>query len=93
MLIILVVGMLIYLGWKKSGWWTPFAALLISSPLIALKLSSVNSWRAEAGLSTHSAKSIILSIIITLVIYNLAYWMGLALTRFFNKRKSANPST
>jgi hypothetical protein len=64
-------------------WWTPAAVFAIAVPLMLMKVGAINSWRSEAGLATYET---LLNMLITLVLYYVAYGIGFGAAQLFRDR-------
>jgi hypothetical protein len=67
-------------------WWTPAAVFAIAVPLMLMKVGAINSWRSEAGLATYGAPETVLNMLITLVLYYVAYGIGFGAAQLFRDR-------
>jgi hypothetical protein len=67
-------------------WWTPAAVFAIAMPLMLMKVGAINSWRSEAGLATYGAPETVLNMLITLVLYYVAYGIGFGAAQLFRDR-------
>jgi bacteriorhodopsin len=86
MLMIAVLGSLVFAGWSRWVWWTPAAVFAIAVPLMLMKVGAINSWRSEAGLATYGAPETLLNMLITLVLYYVAYGIGFGAAQLFRDR-------
>jgi hypothetical protein len=55
-----------------------------------MQISSINSWRGQAGLATYGTPETLANMAVTLVMYCVAYASGLGVARLFRPLKQAD---
>lgn len=58
----------------------------VSCCCLTYSASKLNSWRSEAGLATYGAPETLLNMLITLVLYYVAYGIGFGAAQLFRDR-------
>jgi hypothetical protein len=86
MLMFLILACLFFAGWARWPWWTPLATFAVAVPLILMQIGSINLWRGEAGLAADGPPEAWAILIVTLVLYCVAYGLGFGASRLFRDR-------
>jgi hypothetical protein len=77
---------LFFAGGARWPWWTPFATFAVAVPLMLMQIGSINLWRGEAGLAADGAPEALAILIVTLVLYFVAYGLGFGAVSLFRDR-------
>lgn len=80
----LVLILLIFVGWYKYPWWTPFVAFLAGLPIAGCQQYIVHQRKVEAGLRmVRSTSDYVMGAIFGLLLCIGVYWFGRGLNYFF----------
>jgi hypothetical protein len=83
MLMFVILAFLFLAGWLRSPWWTPLVTFAGAVPLMLMQIGSISAWRGEAGLKVHGTPEAIAILVVTLVLYGVAYAVGLGAAHLF----------
>jgi hypothetical protein len=89
----LIWAFLIYAGWRRFPWWTPFVTFVAAVPVILFQLSSINAWRREASLQAPALDQygIGFALVSTLVIWLGFFWAGRGAAFLVSRRRQSAP--
>ena len=83
MLMFLILACLFFAGWSRWPWWTPLATFAVAVPLMLSQIGSISFWRGEAGLAADRPPEALAILLVTLVLYCVAFGLGLGASRLF----------
>jgi hypothetical protein len=83
MLMFLILACLFFAGWARWPWWTPLATFAVAVPLMLTQIGSFNFWHGEAVPAADGPPEALAILLVTLVLYYVAYGLGFGASRLF----------
>lgn len=86
MLTLVVLAFLFFAGWARWPWWTPIATFAVAGTLMLTQIGAIDPWWGGVGFGMHMTPEALAILVMTLVLYCIAFGLGFGAARRFRRR-------